>query len=217
MDYSPRELLKESCEELEALTGALKTQVDLHRKLIHWRSKFLGLQEAIGSKQQTKETLHLLERAIAASSNGIIITDHRKPDNPIIYCNRAFESITGYSRTEVLGSNCRFLQGPDTDKEAIEKIRQAIVQEKDCLVVLKNYRKDGTPFWNELVISPVRDTNNCLTHFIGIQTDITARKQAEDDLRKSEERYRLLAHHSTDLISRQTPEGVYLYASPPMF
>lgn len=214
MDYKPRELTKESREDLETLRGAIENQVQLHRKLIHLGSKFLGLQDSLGSKQQTKETLHLLERAIAAGSNGIIITDHNKPDNPIIYCNRAFETITGYSRTEVIGSNCRFLQGPDTDKEARAKIRQAILQEKDCLVVLKNYRKDGTPFWNELAISPLKDTNNRLTHFIGIQTDITARKQAEDDLRKSEERYRLLAHHSTDLISRQTAEGVYLYASP---
>ena len=214
MDYKPRQLTKESREVLETLRGAIQNQVQLHRKLIHLGSKFLGIQDSLGNKQQTKETLHLLERAIAASSNGIIITDHNKPDNPIIYCNRAFEKITGYFRTEVIGSNCRFLQGPETDKEAISKIRQAILQEKDCLVVLKNYRKDGTPFWNELAISPLKDTNNRLTHFIGIQTDITARKQAEEDLRKSEERYRLLAHHSTDLISRQTAEGVYLYASP---
>lgn len=214
MDYKPRELTKESREVLETLRGAIQNQVQLHRQLIHLGSKFLGIQDTLGSKQQTKETLHLLERAIAASSNGIIITDHSKPDNPIIYCNRAFEKITGYCRTEVIGSNCRFLQGPETDKEAVSKIREAVLQEKDCLVILKNYRKDGTPFWNELAISPLKDTNNRLTHFIGIQTDITARKQAEDDLRNSEERYRLLAHHSTDLISRQTAEGVYLYASP---
>ncbi len=214
MDYQPRELTKQSWEELETLIKAIEHQVELHRKLIHLGSKFLGLQETLGSKQQTKETLHLLERAIAGSSNGIIITDHSKPDNPIIYCNRAFEKITGYSRTEVTGSNCRFLQGPDTDKEAIAKIREAILEEKDCLVVLKNYRKDGTTFWNELAISPVKDSHNRLTHFIGIQTDITSRKKAEDALRKSEERYRLLAHHSTDLISRQTAEGVYIYASP---
>ena len=214
MDYQPRELTEECQEELRALTGAIENQVDLHRKLIHLGSKFLGLQEVQESKQQTQETLHLLERAIAASSNGIIITDHTKPDNPIIYCNRAFETITGYSRREVIGTNCRFLQGPDTDKQAVAKIHEAILAEQDYLVVLKNYRKDGTPFWNELAISPVRDTHNRLTHFIGIQTDITDRKQAEEALRKSEERYRLLAHNSTDFISRQTAAGVYLYASP---
>ena len=155
----------------------------------------------------------LLERAIAASSNGIIISNNTHPHNPIIYCNPAFEKITGYSRQETLGKNCRFLQGADTDPVALSQIRQAIKSETNCLVVLKNYRKDGTPFWNELAISPVRDPDGRVTHFIGIQTDITQTKQAEEARRDSEARYRLLTNHSTDLISRQTSEGIYLFAS----
>ncbi|MDF0555463.1 PAS domain S-box protein [Kamptonema sp. UHCC 0994] len=175
----------------------------------------LGISEDITEGKQAEETLTLLERAIAASSNGIVITDNTQPDNPIIYCNAAFEKMTGYSRSEVIGQNCRFLQSTDVNSEqARQKIRAALRLEQECHVILKNYRKDGTYFWNELAISPVRDSSGRLTHFVGVQTDITDRKQAEEALKESEERYRLLAENSTDLISRHTSEGIYLYASP---
>ncbi|WP_449420087.1 PAS domain S-box protein [Phormidium nigroviride] len=175
----------------------------------------LGISEDITEGKQAEETLILLERAISASSNGIVITDNTQPDNPIIYCNAAFEKMTGYSRSEVIGRNCRFLQSTDAESEkARQKIREALRLEQECHVILKNYRKDGTYFWNELAISPVRDSRGRLTHFVGVQTDITDRKQAEEALKESEERYRLLAENSTDLISRHTPEGIYLYASP---
>jgi two-component system NtrC family sensor kinase len=129
--------------------------------------------------------LWLYERALAATSCGIVISDARIADHPLIYCNPAFLQITGYSREEVIGRNCRFLQGPDTDQEAIDQLRQAIHTEKECHVVLKNYRKDGAAFWNDLTISPVRDESGILTHFIGIQTDITQRKIAEKELERS--------------------------------
>jgi two-component system NtrC family sensor kinase len=125
-------------------------------------------------------TLQLYKSALSATSCGIVISDARLPQNPIIYCNAAFEKITGYSQDEVIGRNCRFLQGDKTDPKAIEKIRQSLRKEQGCEVVLQNYRKDGTLFWNDLTISPVRDADGCLTHFIGVQTDITLRKQAEE-------------------------------------
>ena len=175
----------------------------------------LGISQDITENKQAAETMILLERAIAASSNGIVISDNTQPDNPIIYCNPAFEKMTGYTYSEVIGKNCRFLQsGKGESDSARKEIRDALRSERECHVVLKNYRKDGSYFWNELAISPVRDTSGRLTHFVGVQTDITERKQAEEALKQSEERYRLLAENSTDLISRHTPEGVYLYASP---
>jgi len=128
------------------------------------------------------DALWIYTRALAATSCGIVISDARQPHNPIIYCNPAFERITGYSQGEVMGRNCRFLQGPDTDPQAIAQIRHSIRTEQECKVVLKNYRKDGTVFWNDLTISPVRDASGDLTHFIGVQTDITQRKQAEETL-----------------------------------
>ncbi|HBL14006.1 MAG TPA: PAS domain-containing protein [Cyanobacteria bacterium UBA11162] len=127
----------------------------------------------------------LYERALAAASCGIIITDARQPHHPIIYCNPAFEKITGYSRKEVIGRNCRFLQGLDTDPKTIEQIRQSLEAEKEVSVVIKNYRKDGTSFWNKLTISPIRDTTGCLTHFVGVQTDITPRQQTQEELQRS--------------------------------
>jgi len=134
----------------------------------------------------------LLDRAVAASPNGIVITDPKLPDNPIVYVNPAFEKISGYSAEEVRGRNCRFLQGDHRDQPALEELREALGEERECRVVLRNYRKDGTPFWNELYISPVHDQEGTLTNFVGVQNDITERRSIEEGLRDSEERDLLL-------------------------
>ncbi len=134
-----------------------------------------------------KPELRLLYRAIAASSNGITISDPNQPDNPLIYSNESFLRITGYRADEVIGRNCRFLQGQDRDQAELDKLREAIQESRECKVVLRNYKKDGTLFWNELSISPVYDEARRLTNYIGVQNDITERKRAE------EERERLLA------------------------
>jgi len=123
----------------------------------------------------------LLDRAVAASSNGIVITDPNAPDDPIVYVNPAFERISGYAAEEVGGRNCRFLQGEDHDQPALDELREALREERECRVVLKNYRKDGTPFWNELYVSPVQDEEGKLTNFVGIQNDITQRRRTEEE------------------------------------
>ena len=138
----------------------------------------------------------LLDRAVAASSNGIVITDPRAPDDPIVYVNPAFERISGYPVDEVLGHNCRFLQGEDRDQPALNELRSALSEERESRVVLKNYRKDGTPFWNELYVSPVHDEEGRLTNFVGVQNDITERRRIEDVLRESEERFRATFEHA---------------------
>ena len=138
----------------------------------------------------------LLDRAVAASSNGIVITDPRMPDDPIVYVNPAFERISGYLVDEVLGHNCRFLQGEDRDQPALEELRSALSEERESRVVLKNYHKDGTPFWNELYISPVHDEEGHLTNFVGVQNDITERRRIEEVLRESEERFRATFEHA---------------------
>ena len=134
-------------------------------------------------RTRLQETVKLRDQAIAASSVGIVIAEARLPDMPLIYVNPAFERITGYSATEVLGYNCRFLQGKKTKQPAVAKLRAAIKAGEHCTVTLLNYRKDGTPFWNELTISPIYDDNNNLTHFVGIQADISDRIKAEQALR----------------------------------
>ncbi|MEG5035351.1 PAS domain S-box protein [Microcoleus sp. AT3-D2] len=159
--------------------------------------------------------LSLLERAIAASSNSILIADARKPDIPIIYCNPAFEKLTGYSAQEVIGRNCRFLQGPDTDQAELDKLRSSLRSGTEIQVVLKNYRKDKTPFWNELMVSPILDNEGKLTHFIGVQNDISKRVAAETAREESEERLRAIASTTpVPLLITRLEDSVILYANP---
>ena len=139
-------------------------------------------------RKLAEERFQLLERAIAASNNGILICDAQAPDNPIIYVNSGFERITGYTASELMNQNCRILQGSDKEQPALEQLRSAIAAGTDTQVVLRNYRKDGSLFWNEFCLTPVRDATGCLTHFIGIQTDITERKQAQIELERQNQR-----------------------------
>jgi len=131
--------------------------------------------------------LALKDRALEVASEGFTIADARRPDQPLIYANQGFERITGYSIADVMGRNCRFLQGPATDPSAMAEIRAALTESRPCLVEILNYRKDGSAFWNRLSITPVRDGAGNVTHFIGVQSDVTARKAAEDGLRRSKE------------------------------
>ncbi|MHC4772411.1 MAG: PP2C family protein-serine/threonine phosphatase [Planctomycetota bacterium] len=125
----------------------------------------------------------LKERALESTAEGVVIADCSKHDMPLIYVNNAFTEMTGYSYDEVVGKNCRFLQGSDTDPAAADKIRKSISAKQACKIEILNYRKDGTPFWNYLSITPIRDNRGNTTHFIGIQSDITRRRQAEGALR----------------------------------
>ncbi len=137
------------------------------------------------NEKRHEEQLILKDRALASSAEGITISDPGQPDNPLIYANAGFERLTGYSVTEVLGKNCRFLQGSETDQKTVDDIRAAIKEEQPITVELLNYRKDGTSFWNRLSITPVRDARGQTTHYIGVQSDVSARRNAEDGLRKA--------------------------------
>lgn len=119
---------------------------------------------------------------IDSSQHSVSLCDLRRPDAPLIYVNRGFENLTGYSREEVVGRNCRFLQGSDTDRETVARIRAAVKAGEPLLVDLLNYRKDGKPFWNRLSLRPVRSGDGSLTHIIGIQSDMTRLKEIEEQL-----------------------------------
>ena len=112
----------------------------------------------------------------------MVITDPRRHDNPLIFVNEAFADLTGYSRDEIIGRNCRFLQGPDTERGAVDRIRNAIAAGQGIETEILNYKKDGTPFWNSLVISPVRDEAKELLYFFALQFDVSAQKNAELEL-----------------------------------
>ncbi len=158
--------------------------------------------------------LSLLERAIAASSNSISIADATKAHTPIIYCNPAFEKLTGYTPEEVMGRNCQFLQGPDTDRAELDRLRSSLRSGTEIKVILKNYRKDKTFFWNELTVSPVKDSDGKLTHFIGVQNDITQKVAAETALQESEERLRAIATATpVPMLITRLEDSTILYAN----
>lgn len=137
------------------------------------------------------EQLLLFKRAVESVRNGICITNPRLPDNPIVYVNDAFLEMTTYQRHQVIGRNCRFLQRDDRDQIAIENIREAIRAEQPITTILRNYRRDGSIFWNELTVSPVHDENGTLINFVGVQNDISARKEAE---KRVSEFYSVISH-----------------------
>jgi PAS domain S-box-containing protein len=123
----------------------------------------------------------LRERAVIATDITFTITDPRRPDNPLVWVNPSFTRVTGYEQDEVVGRNCRFLQGPATEPEAVEEIRRAIADRRTVTTTLLNYRKDGTAFWNQLSISPVFDGSGDLVSFVGVQTDVTERVRVEHE------------------------------------
>jgi PAS domain S-box-containing protein len=137
------------------------------------------------------DKLRLLERAVTASTNSIVITDPNQPDDPLVYVNPSFEKTTGYTAEEALGRNCRFLQREDREQPALRELRAAVHEGRHCTVVLRNYRKDGTLFWNELSVYPVRDEDGGVANFVGVQNDVTERVRAEEvlmEMRQAERR-----------------------------
>jgi len=113
--------------------------------------------------------------AVRATRMPMVITDPLQPDNPIVFCNEAFQKLSGYEREEIIGRNCRFLQGPDTDRDAVRRIHAAIAAGEDIAVDLLNYRKDGSTFWNALYLSPVRGEDGAIQFFFASQLDVTER------------------------------------------
>jgi len=154
-----------------ALTGAApRGEQRLQHEIAAGQTR--GLADA---QARAAEMLWLHDRAIAAASTGITIADARQPDMPLIFANPMFERMTGYDAAAVLGLNCRFLQGVDTDQRTVTLIREALATGQPCRVTLKNYRRDGAPLWIDLSLAPVHDDANQLTHYIGIQADVTER------------------------------------------
>lgn len=124
--------------------------------------------------------------AVKTTRMPMIVTDPRQPDNPIVFCNEAFSFMTGYSEEEILGTNCRFLQGPETDRDVVAQVRAAVERRDEIAVELLNYRKNGSTFWNALFVSPVYDDAGELVYFFSSQLDISRRREAEDALHEAQ-------------------------------
>ena len=125
----------------------------------------------------------ILTQILDGSVNGITLSDPDQDDNPIVYANKAFEKISGYSNEETVGRNCRFLQGQDKDQEELQQIREAIKNAKPVEVTLKNFRKNGELFYNRLSITPLFDSEGQLIYFLGVQYDVTEQIQAQQEIK----------------------------------
>lgn len=168
----------------------------------------------ITKKRQFSEQLRLLQRAIDASTNGIIITDALLPDNPTIYVNQGFEKVSGYKAEEIIGQNCRFLQNNDRDEVVLGEIRTATEEGRECKVAMRNYRKDGTMFWNQLSVSPIYNAEGKITNFVGIMQNVTDSVVADQALQASEERYRFVAETASDVIITVDENGCITFLNP---
>jgi diguanylate cyclase (GGDEF)-like protein/PAS domain S-box-containing protein len=191
----------------------IKGQIDssgLERAIRHAIERSYTLEKLRQALQENSR----LASAIANITTGVVITDPNQPDNPIMFVNPSFTSITGYTLEEVVGRNCRFLQGKETDARVLRQLREAIAHPRAHTCILLNYRKDGTPFWNELSIAPIFDPQGKLIYFVGLQANVTDRKQSEAALRESEERYALAVRGANDGIWDWNLKTSEIYFSP---
>ena len=150
--------------------------------------------------------------AVRATRMPMVITDPAQKDNPIVFCNVAFQELTGYAREEIIGRNCRFLQGPETDIGDVARVRAAINEGHDIGVDLLNYRKDGTTFWNALYLSPVRDMDGVIRFFFASQLDVTDRVAAQDTIHQQKELVeREVARRTADLRAALDAKTILLH------
>jgi two-component system cell cycle response regulator len=151
----------------------------------------------------------ILEQAVESSFNSIIITDALADDNPVIYVNAVFEAMTGFSAAETIGRNCRFLQHTRPRQKAVDDLREAIAAGRPISVTVRNIRKDGSLFWNDICVSPIRNTEGVITNFIGIQKDVTERVQHEKKIKELQHELRKANRELTDLVQLDSLTGLF--------
>lgn len=144
----------------------------------------------------------LLQLVVEASNDGIVVAEQEGEDNILIYANPAFEALTGYSSEEILYRDCRFLQADDRDQPTLTLIREAVRTQQSCRQVIRNYRKDGSAFWNELSITPVFNEGDQLTYFIGIQKDVSEHVHNQERVKKLEAEVEALQTELAELKRR---------------
>ena len=170
-------------------------EVDARARVYFWRAAggsavvvllllLLGRMSAATARfrRDVESALNLRKRAIESSVNAILIADHTRPENPIDYVNPAFEKITGYAAAEVVGRDMGFLLGPEPEQPGMQDIRIALREQREGHAILRNFRKDGSVFWNDFHMSPVKDEQGSVTHYVGIMNDVTAAKDYEVQL-----------------------------------
>lgn len=138
----------------------------------------------------------VLSKILDSCVNGVTLADPDQEDMPLVYVNKAFETITGYTLAETVGKNCRFLQGNEHDQTGVNQLREAIRNKKSVEVTLRNYRKNGELFYNHLLISPLFDSNGNLLYFLGVQYDVTPKIRAEEEIKELKEQVVKLKNRS---------------------
>ncbi|AKH38983.1 MULTISPECIES: PAS domain-containing protein [Nitrosomonas] len=126
----------------------------------------------------------VLSKILDSCVNGITLTDPDQEDMPLVYVNKAFEKITGYSQEETVGKNCRFLQGTDRDQKERYQLKEAIANKQPVEITLKNYRKNGEMFYNHLIITPLFDAHGNVLYYLGVQYDVTQQRRAEEEIKR---------------------------------
>ncbi|RYZ89580.1 MAG: HD domain-containing protein [Proteobacteria bacterium] len=203
LDFVPRTFdaeQKEILADLAAITvDALEMRLDgqeLHQSAV-------ALRDMVNQNHQQATAIENLR-------GGVIMTDPKQPDNPIVFANAGFYKLTGYDKSEVLGRNCRFIQGPKTEQQVVNEMRDFIAAEKPWYGVVTDYHKDGSPFINEVSITPVFDENNEIFSFVGVQNDVTERENARELLEERVmERTADLAHSKLEILQRLATAAEY--------
>ena len=152
--------------------------------------RIIGINQDVTERGRRKEQLRLLEAAVEHSLLTVLITEADPIDEPgpsVVYANPALTEMTGYEVEEIVGCNPRVLQGPETDRAVLDRIRTALERDEPIREVVRNYKKDGTPYWNDLFIAPVRDEDGTVTHYVSIQNDITERVRQRETLQEAKE------------------------------
>lgn len=167
-------------EQLEGLKNAIKVEMpDKAERVITTvcgnKEKYtpLPMPSGFGPVKTLMEPDFRLMSALSGSQQNFAISDPSLPDNPIVYVSQGFLDLTGYTLDQVLGRNCRFLQGPGTDQSAVEVIRKGIKEGVDTSVCLLNYKADGTPFWNQFFVASLRDAENNVVNYVGVQCEVS--------------------------------------------
>ena len=175
----------------------LKSRVALLLKTRTYSRQLNARQQKLKEKN---DRLKIFFNAIQATSSGIVISDEQQDDRPIIFCNNAFLDLTGYEQNEVIGKNCRFLQKDDRDQDELDDLKRALAHGEPGTFLLRNYRKDGLLFWNELKIAPIKDSDGNVDFFVGIQNDVTEQIKTLESLESAREKWESLVSQSPDLI-----------------
>ncbi|TMS57760.1 EAL domain-containing protein [Imbroritus primus] len=170
----------------------LQLRADIERDANGEPVAVLGAAQDVTAQRQSNEQLRLLRRVIQSAACGIVVADALQEDLPLVYVNPAFEAMTGYRADEVLGRNCRFLHSTESGQAALNEVRAALREQRETRVLLRNFRKDGQLFLNQFLLSPVRNAEGKVTHYVGIQEDVTEREMA---------RQRVAEHTMTDPLT----------------